>query len=494
MTSVSDVSVWEQIHDRLRATRPDLCRQWFDRIEPAGLADGRLYLRTATSVQRDYLRRTCADPFTEAAQDVTGRLLAVRFLDGDETPPHATRNGSATPRAAGPGRSAGAIEPKPGIDRPAPPVAPQRPGEPAQRGPAGAGRRNFDGIAINPDYEFDNFVIGPNNRLAHAASMAVANNPAKAYNPLFIHGGVGLGKTHLLQAICLTIAEADPDAVIHYLSCDAFISEFMEAVQAGEMADFRHRFREADLLVIDDIHFLAGRDRTQEEFFHTFNSLYPEKQIVLSSDAPPGEIPELEDRLLSRFQWGLVTDIQPPSYETRVAILHSKARLRGLDLSPDVASFIAQRHNSNIRQLEGAISQLQLHALADKVEITLELARKALGDAEPQRPGAAPSVQRIIEHVSGYYSVKPSELLSKKRTRSVAQPRQVCMYLARRLTRHSLEEIGVYLGNRDHTTVMHAVKTVEGRRKAEPDFAAQVDTLERELVPATGGASSQPEA
>ncbi|MEM9065013.1 MAG: chromosomal replication initiator protein DnaA [Planctomycetota bacterium] len=485
MADASDVLVWERIHDRLRATRPDLCRQWFDRIEPAGLADGRLYLRTATRVQRDYLRRACAEPFSEAAQDVTGYLLAVRFLDAEETPP-ASEGRPSGPRQSSSreGIATTTIEqPKPNpVTEVEPKPVHAAPG-PAQPRPEMAAGRQFDGIAINPDYEFENFVIGPNNRLAHAASVAVASNPARAYNPLFIHGGVGLGKTHLLQAICLTIARDNPNAVICYLSCDAFIAEFMEAVQAGEMSGFRHRFREADLLVIDDIHFLSNRERTQEEFFHTFNSLYPEKQIVLSSDAPPGEIPALEDRLVSRFQWGLVTDIQPPSYETRVAILQTKARLRGIELSNDVASFVAQRHSSNIRQLEGAISQLQLHALADQSDITVDLAKQALGAADVPRSGVAPTVQQIIEHVSGYYSVKPSELLSKRRTRSVAIPRQVCMFLARRLTRHSLEEIGVYLGNRDHTTVMHAVKQIETRCKSDADFGRTLEQLERDLHP-----------
>ncbi|MEL7473846.1 MAG: chromosomal replication initiator protein DnaA, partial [Planctomycetota bacterium] len=339
-----------------------------------------------------------------------------------------------------------------------------------------------DALVINPDYTFESFVVGPSNRLAHAAALAVAANPGTAYNPLFTHGGVGLGKTHLMQAVSLRIHEANPDLIIYYLSCESFMTQFMEAVQAGKMTDFRHRFRDVDVLIVDDIHFLAKGDTSQEEFFHTFNTLHhANKQIVLSSDAPPEEIPELEDRLVSRFKWGLVASIDPPRLETRVEILRSKARIRGIHLESDVAEFVAERVATNIRELEGALTQLQMRAAVETRPIDLRLAREALGS----RPGgprpSAPTLERIIEAITDFYGVRLADLQSKRRHRSITQPRQVCMFLARKLTRHSLEEIGGYFGGRDHTTVMHALRAVEQRKSDDPEFARTLESLEHRI-------------
>lgn len=335
-------------------------------------------------------------------------------------------------------------------------------------------------MVVNPDYSFDHFVVGSGNRLAHAAMVAVSANPGRSYNPVFIHGGSGLGKTHLLQAACLKITENNPDAQIYYISCDGFINQFIDAVTKNQMAEFRHRFRDVDVLVIDDIHFLAKRERTQEEFFHTFNSLYQSnKQIVLSSDAAPEEIPDLEDRLISRFKWGLVTKVDPPDYETRVAILKTKAALREVPIPDDVAGFVALRIDKHIRELEGAIVKLQNRSHVDKRPIDMEMARAEFGDELP--PEGGPTIQVIIGRVTEFYRVKITELQSKRRSRSVALPRQVCMYLARKHTRHSLEEIGGYFGGRDHTTVMHAVKTVEHKRSSETDFDETLKTLEEKV-------------
>jgi chromosomal replication initiator protein len=358
-------------------------------------------------------------------------------------------------------------------------------GGPQPNGSAGGGLAAFDAsssaLAINPDYAFENFVVGPGNRLAHAAALGVAASPGRAYNPFFVHGAVGLGKTHLLQAICLKIRETTPKARIYYVSCDAFITQFFEAVQAGEMSAFRHTFRDVDVLVIDDIHFLTKRDRTQEEFFHSFNSLYQaHKQIILSSDAPPEDIPHLEDRLASRFKWGLVACMSAPDYETRVEILRNKARLRGFDLITPVAEFIAQRIEINIRELEGAIVKLQIQSAVDGRPIDLELARAALGEV-PQRAERQVQIQGIIDAVVDFFGVKMTDLQSKRRHRSVAVPRQVCMFLARRHTRFSLEEIGGYFGGRDHTTVMHAVRTIEGRCETDAEFARVIGALEQSL-------------
>lgn len=476
-----DQQIWDGMLAHLRRHHPTICRQWFEEIEPIAVAAGALNLRAHSNVHRDYLRRQCSEPFNDAARTVTGRLIAVRFLGPDDDGP--ASNGSyargrndepSAPRRAGDvahtaDRGVALIEPKPSRSAEPPPV---------EHPPV---RTADDTLVINPDYSFEHFIVGSGNRLAHAATVAVAGNPGRAYNPLFIHGGVGLGKTHLLQAICIKIKEQNPDAVICYLSCEGFVTQFIEAVSSGQMSNFRHRFRDVDMLIIDDIHFLSKGDRTQEEFFHTFNSLYQaQKQIVLSSDAAPEEIPNLEERLVSRFKWGLVAKMDPPDYETRVAILKNKARMRNLAMPDDVANFIAARIDKNIRELEGAIGKLQIVASVEGAVIDLGLAQQALGELAP-RPTAEPTVQSIMAAVTDFYRVRLFDLQSERRHRSIAQPRQVCMYLIRQHTRHSLEEIGGYFGNRDHTTVMHAIRTVDDRRGHDPNFDATIKALEAKI-------------
>jgi len=512
-----DRKIWDGMLSHLRATNPSICRQWFGDLEPMGVASGALVVRVHSPVHRDYLKRQCAEAFNDAARTASGRLLAVRFISpGDESPElpgrdAMTRDGrenrkpvareikpepprpaprpdlrveptsenptpGSVPSSNGVGPSPRILGPDAGIN-----AAPTPVGDPAGERSSSVVRR--DALVINPDYAFENFVVGPENRLAHAAAVAVGDNPARSYNPLFIHGGVGLGKTHLLQAICLRILENRPDASLYYISCESFMTQFMEAVQSGEMANFRHCFRDVDVLIVDDIHFLAKRDRTQEEFFHTFNTLYQaSKQIVLSSDAPPEEIPDLEQRLVSRFKWGLVAKVEPPCYDTRVEILKSKARIRGLELPDNVACYIAERINANIRELEGAITTLQIRASLDARPIDLSLAKLAMGDSAPVAQSTI-SIHTIIDAVTDFYHVKVTDLQSKRRQRSVALPRQVCMYLARRLTRLSLEEIGGYFGGRDHTTVMHAVKIIDSRRGQDTEFDGVVNGLEISLKP-----------
>ncbi len=305
---------------------------------------------------------------------------------------------------------------------------------------------------------------------------------------MFIHGDVGLGKTHLLQAICLAVREKNPGVSLCYLSAEGFVTQFIDAVKRGGMTDFRHRFRDVDILIIDDIQTLGTKGQTQEEFFHTFNSLYQaQKQIVLSSDAAPELIPDLQKRLVSRFKWGLVTQIEAPCFETRTAILQSNAQLRGINLPLDVASYIAQAIDTNIRELEGAIGTLQIHASVDGSEINLDLARRIL-TGSPSRPKKARhiTIQTIVDAVTEFYGIRLSELQSKRRARSVTLPRQVCMFFARKFTQHSLEEVGRFFGGRDHTTVIHAVRMVESRRDADPEFDADVRTLEAQLQPMPG--------
>src|SRR3954447_12111057 len=428
-----DPGVWQRILTTVRMHHPTLNRVWFDQLVPRQLTPGVIQVTVQTAAQLNFCQGQCQQPFTAAAQQVTGRLVAVSF-HCDTLPRGGVFNESEQP------------------------------------------------LPLNPDYAFSNFVTGPCNRLPHAASVAVAEQPGQAYNPLFIHGGVGLGKTHLLQAVTQKVLEKNDSARILYLSCDSFINQFITAVETGDMNQFRHRYRHVDMLVLDDIHFLAGRDRTQEEFFHTFNTLYQQhKQIILSADCPPGEIPELEERLVSRFNWGLVARIDKPCYETRVAIVQKKARMRGLTLPDDVVCYIAAKVENNTRELEGAVTRIQGMAMLQNGQIDLDLAKAALGDsATPEQKRI--TIQQIFEAVTKYYNVRLSDLQSKKRHKSIAFPRQVCMFLARRHTRYSLEEIGGYFGGRDHTTVLHAVRTVDHDIKHEPEVAEQLQHIEGKLL------------
>jgi chromosomal replication initiator protein len=428
-----DPAVWQRILSHVRMNHPTLNREWFHQLQPRQLSNGVIQVTVAKAVQLPFCQTQCQQPFTNAAQAVTGRLVAVTFhCDKIQT--------------------------------------------------GGVFSDNDQPVPLNPDYVFENFVTGPCNQLPHAASVAVSDQPGKTYNPLFIHGGVGLGKTHLLQAICQQMLERQSDRRILYLSCDSFINQFINAIQINDMNQFRNRYRHVDMLVIDDIHCLRGRDRTQEEFFHTFNTLYQgHKQIILSADCPPQEIPELEERLVSRFNWGLVARIEKPCYETRVAILQKKARLRGLQLSDDVICYVAGKVENNTRELEGAITKIQGMSTLQGGRIDIDLAKAALGESgAPDKKRI--TIQQILDAVTKYYNVRLSDLQSKKRHKSIAFPRQVCMFLARRHTRYSLEEIGGYFGGRDHTTVMHAVRTVDSDIKEDTQVAEQLIHLEHQLA------------
>ncbi|MFT3784619.1 MAG: chromosomal replication initiator protein DnaA [Tepidisphaeraceae bacterium] len=428
-----DAATWGRILARVRQQHPTLNRTWFDELSARLVGTMTIQVLVPTIAQLNFCQQQLAEPFKSAAMEVTGRLMVVHF--------HC---------------------------------------EQVQRG--GVFNEADQHLPLNPDYVIDQFVEGPCNRLALAASIAVAEQPAKAYNPLFIHGGVGLGKTHLLQAISQKVLERNGDARILYLSCDAFVNQFINAVSNNAMNDFRHRYRNVDMLIIDDIHFLAGHARTQEEFFHTFNTLYQQhKQIVLSADCSPSEIPELEERLVSRFNWGLVARIEKPCYETRVAILRKKAAIRGLKLPDDVICYAAARIESNTRELEGAITKFQGMSMLTGGEINLEVAKQALGEAEEHREKRI-SMQDIFDVVTKYFNIKVSDLQSKKRNQSIAFPRQICMFLARRHTRYSLEEIGGYFGGRDHTTVLHGVRTIDKQMKVDREVAQQVNQIDAQLT------------
>lgn len=428
-----DSGKWQEILRIVRTQHRELYRTWFDNLTAHENGPGVVRITAKSLPERDFLTQKCKQPFTDAVQGVLASLVSVAF-HCDNLPT------------------------------------------------GGVFSDNHTSVPLNPDYAFDHFITGPCNRLAHAAAVAVSDQPGKTYNPLFIHGGVGLGKTHLLQATCQRLLERNPSWQIMYMSCDSFINQFMNSIEAGKMNEFRYRYRQADVLVIDDIHFLGGRERSQEEFFHTFNTLYQQhKQIILSADCPPSEIPSLEDRLVSRFNSGLVARIEKPCYETRVAILRRKSRMRSLEIPEDVVCYIAAKIENNTRELEGAINKLQGMAMIQNGVIDLELAKAALGENDPQEQRRI-TIQQILDAVTRYYNVRLSDLQSKKRNKSIAFPRQVCMYLVRQHTRYSLEEIGGYFGGRDHTTVLHAVRTIDAHMQRDREIAKQMNLLNQQLV------------
>ena len=460
-----DPALWRDMMDYLRKKHGPICRQWFEELEPVDLKSGLLQIATSNSVQEKYLQSKCLDQFNEAAQFVTGALIGIRFITRDR----AERMNDA-----------GASDLPPKVTITAKPKAALKSPAHARPDSAMVAGSDFqaDQMILTPDYCFENFVTGPNNQLAYAASVAVANQPGTAYNPIFIHGGVGLGKTHLLQAICQSILNNSPDTQILYVSCDAFMNQFIECVQSGKMSEFRDRYRHVDVLVIDDIHFLASRDRSQEEFFHTFNALYQsDRQIVLSSDAAPDEINDLEERLVSRFQWGLIAEVTKPGYETRMAIIKAKCDLRGIEMPKDVMAYLATKFDSNARELEGAVVTIQGSAQFQGRAIDLKLAQESLREPDAGSKHSQITLQQIIEVVTNYYGVKLSDLQSRRRHKSVTEPRQICMWLARKNTRFSLEEIGGYFGGRDHTTVMHSIRTVNLKCEKDTDFDKQMQHL-----------------
>lgn len=336
---------------------------------------------------------------------------------------------------------------------------------------------------LNPKYTFNSFVIGNSNRFAHAASLAVAESPAKAYNPLFIYGGVGLGKTHLMHAIGHYILDGNPSAKVVYVSSEKFTNELINAIKDDKNEEFRNKYRNVDILLIDDIQFIAGKERTQEEFFHTFNALHDaNKQIILSSDRPPKEIPTLEDRLRSRFEWGLIADIQVPDFETRMAILKKKADVENLNVANEVMGYIATRIKSNIRELEGALIRIIAYSSLTNREVTVDLASEALKDIISKKQGKHVTINTIQDVVSSYFNLRIDDLKSQRRTRNVAYPRQIAMYLSRKLTDMSLPKIGEEFGGRDHTTVIHAYEKISENLKTDDSLQHTVNDITKKLT------------
>ena len=342
---------------------------------------------------------------------------------------------------------------------------------------------------LNPRYTFDTFVIGSNNRFAHAAALAVAESPGKEYNPLFLYGGVGLGKTHLMHSVAHYILQQDPTKKVLYVTSEVFTNELIDSIRNGNnnsMTAFREKYRNIDVLLIDDVQFIIGKESTQEEFFHTFNALHSaNKQIIISSDRPPKDMETLEARLRSRFEWGLIADISSPDYETRMAILHKKEDMDGYNVSEDVIKYIANNIKSNIRELEGAFNKVVAYAKLEKKEVTLELAEQALKDIVAPNENKQITADYIISMVAEHFNVSTADLCGNKRSSKIVMPRQVAMYLCREILAIPLKNVGQYLGNRDHTTVMHGVEKIEKELQTNEQLQNTIDTLKKKINPQT---------
>ncbi|MBC7338871.1 MAG: chromosomal replication initiator protein DnaA [Firmicutes bacterium] len=414
-------------------------------LVPVAMADDTVVLAAPNEFTRDYIRPRYRNPICRALSQAASRPMRLELVVPENDQQAATLAPS--------------------------PVQPARPAP----SPDEAGH-------LNPKYTFDTFVVGNCNRFAHAACQAVAQSPGRVYNPLFIYGGVGLGKTHLMHAIGHAVTANFPRLRVLYISTEAFSNHLIDAIRDATTAQFRSRYRAVDVLLIDDIQFLAGKERTQEEFFHTFNTLYEaSKQIVISSDRPPRDIPTLEERLRSRFEWGLTSDIQPPDLETRVAILRKKALIEGFSVPNEVMLYIATQIETNIRQLEGALIRTVAFASLNSLPITISLVQTVLRDLSPPERPQKITPKTIQEVVAEYYGLRPADLTAKKRTHAVAFPRQVAMYLCRELTDLSLPRIGEEFGGRDHTTVLHACDKVSRQLKEDPDLADTVAALTERL-------------
>ena len=341
----------------------------------------------------------------------------------------------------------------------------------------------YSNSTLNPKYTFDTFVVGNNNRFAHAAALAVAEAPATSYNPLFIYGGVGLGKTHLMHAIGNAILRKNKKANILYVTSEKFTNQLINSIKDNTSAQFRDKYRNIDVLLIDDIQFIAGKERTQEEFFHTFNTLHDaNKQIILSSDRPPKEIPTLEDRLRSRFEWGLIADIQAPDFETRMAILKKKADVEKLNVPNEVMVYIATKIKSNIRELEGALIRIVAYSSLTNREITVDLATEALKDIISNKQNKNITIDLIQDVIAAYFNLRVEDLKSQRRTRNIAYPRQIAMYLSRKLTDMSLPKIGEEFGGRDHTTVIHAYEKISEGLKSDESLQRTIDDITKKIT------------
>ncbi len=432
----TQMNLWDRILVNLQQkVNSQSFNTWLKPTQQLSMADGVLQVEVPSLLFVDWIKKNYMPMIEESARALEGEDLSVRF----------------TSRAR-----AAAIHA---------PVTSTRHGEAVQTPAAHATT-----TGLSPRFTFDTFVVSSSNQLAHAAALAVAEQPSVAYNPLFIYGGVGLGKTHLMHAIGNHVARSMPGLRHLYISTETFMNELINSIRFEKTIDFKEKYRSVDLLLIDDIQFLAGKERTQEEFFHTFNALYEsQKQVVLTSDCPPRDIPTLEERLRSRFEWGLIADIQPPDLETKVAILRKKAEAENIQLREDVALFVASRIRSNIRELEGSLIRLIAFASLSGRPIDLELTRETLKDLIDDR-GRSVTIEAIQKFVANYYHIKVTELKARNNSKHISFPRQVAMYLCKRLTDKSLPAIGAQFGGKHHSTVIHALRKIESMRAKDQEF------------------------
>ena len=445
--SPSHLSLWETAKSELRNTLPRAdVETWISSLQPLSIDEGKVLVLEAPSVLTEaWVNSNYGEVLRRQLTLVAGRNMDYRLTASVDS----TREASPVPAPAPRAARATAVSPAP---------------------------------AIKATNTFAHFIVGPENEMAHGASLAVAKEPGHYYNPLFIHGPTGLGKTHLMHAIAHSVYAANPQARIAYISSETFTNDFIQALQTGSVAAFRRRYRELDLLLIDDIHFLAGKESTQDEFFHTFNELHNNhKQVVLTSDRPASEIAKLQERLVSRFQWGMVCSIQAPGLETRIAILRQKAAARGLELQPEIAEFIGSRIARNVRNLEGAVTRIV--GLTGMTRKPLELAQveKLLHDILVEEASHTLTAEVIQRKVAEHYRIQMSDMTSKRRMQNIAFPRQVAMYLATQLTGMSLVSIGQAFGGRDHGTVIHARKTVVNQMEVDANVRRTVEYLRAQL-------------
>jgi chromosomal replication initiator protein len=451
-------SLWETVKCDLKELFPeDVFQMWFQPMTCMEAGEDSLILGVPNDFAAIWIHDNYLDLISQRIRMATGRMVNVS-LKKLESPA-----GTSSSRAP-----MGDLKSK---------------AAPAKRPTIRYDERLAAASSLNPRNTFETFVVGANNQLAHAASLAVSQAPAQAYNPLFIHGSTGLGKTHLMHAVGHSILQRNPEAKVAYLSTEKFTNEYIHAIQENALTKFRQRYRSVDILLVDDVQFLAGKERIQEEFFHTFNDLFEsQKQIIISSDRPVSEIATLEARLVSRFQWGLSADIQSPDFETRVAILKTKAATHKIDLPMPVIEFMAQHISKNIRRLEGALIKISSYAALTGKVLDLATAEHLLKDVLMEEAQNRLNIEGIQKRVADHYQIRHSDMTSKRRPNAIAFPRQIAMYLSRQLTRHSLQEIGEAFGGRDHGTVIHAVKTVENMMEQDNSVRGSVDFLKAQLA------------
>lgn len=463
MTSTNSANeLWETVRSTLRDSLPGKTYEmWFSKIEPTKVEEDFVELLAPNEFSAIWIQDNFLDLVRKELSNAAGRDLEVSLVSPESVEDNRSPSRSTRGAKGGNSRiSKGAFDDDRKVDL------------------SGMGVRQ----AINPSNTFENFVVGPGSQLAQAACVAVANAPAQAYNPLFLYGDTGLGKTHLMHAVAHHTFDRFPQLKIRYLSCEKFTNEFIRAIQENTLTAFRRNYREVDLLLIDDVQFLAGKERIQEEFFHTFNELFEsQRQIVLTSDRPAGEINKLESRLLSRFQWGMVSDIQPPDLETRVAILSKKVAAMKVNISVEILEFLAKSVARNVRRMEGALTRVASYASLVKKPVDVETVGRLLHDILQEEALSRISIEKIQKKVTEYYHLRMADMVSRRRPNNIAFPRQVAMYLSRVLTDHSLQEIGDSFGGRDHGTVIHACKTVENMMDQDESVKRSVNFLTDQL-------------